>query len=112
MNPVMVVRRQVKFADEVRQGRGCWMWCPGCNEAHRPEIIGEEGDLPPGPCWQWDGNLEAPTFTPSLLVGKDTDRVCHSFITNGQWVFLPDCTHALAGQTVDMVPLPDWLVFV
>ena len=31
--------------------------------------------------------------------------VCHSFVVNGQIQFLPDCTHALAGQTV---PIPDW----
>lgn len=33
---------------------------------------------------------------------------CHSFLTGGLWQFLDDCAHALAGQTVPMVPLPDW----
>ena len=33
---------------------------------------------------------------------------CHSFIQNGQWQFLSDCAHALAGKTVPMEPLPDW----
>lgn len=28
--------------------------------------------------------------------------VCHSFVTAGRIEFLPDCTHALAGQTVDL----------
>jgi hypothetical protein len=31
--------------------------------------------------------------------------VCHSFVTDGRIQFLGDCTHALAGQTVD---LPEW----
>jgi hypothetical protein len=30
---------------------------------------------------------------------------CHSFVTSGRIQFLADCTHALAGQTVD---LPEW----
>jgi hypothetical protein len=29
---------------------------------------------------------------------------CHSFVTNGKIQFLADCTHKLAGQTVE---LPD-----
>lgn len=35
---------------------------------------------------------------------------CHSFIREGQWQFLGDCEHKLAGQTVPMVPVPDWMV--
>jgi len=31
--------------------------------------------------------------------------VCHSFVTDGRIQFLTDCTHALAGQTVD---IPDF----
>lgn len=86
-----------------------------------------------GACrWGFDGNLDAPTFTPSIkaTVGHYCntppvpgncacdfqDRfpdeepwdipcgICHSFVRNGRIEFLGDCTHALAGQTVD---LPD-----
>lgn len=35
---------------------------------------------------------------------------CHSFIRDGQWQFLSDCAHSLAGQTVPMVPVPDWFM--
>jgi hypothetical protein len=31
-----------------------------------------------------------------------TERVCHSFVTDGKIQFLGDCTHALAGQTVEL----------
>ena len=34
---------------------------------------------------------------------------CHSFLVDGVWQFLGDSAHALAGQNVPMVPLPDWL---
>ena len=61
-----------------------------------------------GPRWGWNGDAEKPTFTPSVLVRynwSDGERVCHSFVTDGQIQFLGDCTHALAGQTVD---IPAW----
>lgn len=32
-------------------------------------------------------------------------KVCHSFVTDGCIQYLGDCTHRLAGQTVD---LPAW----
>lgn len=81
------------------------MYCPGCKLAHGiyPKSVAGSG-----PRWEFDGNYERPTFSPSLLVrwnyGSDkVERRCHSFIKSGQWQFLSDCTHELAGQTVDMV---------
>lgn len=84
-----------------------------------------------GPCsWGFDGNLASPTFTPSIKVTTghychtppvpgncacdfqqrfpDEDPwewpccICHSFVRAGRIQFLDDCTHALAGQTVDL----------
>jgi hypothetical protein len=101
-------------------------WCPGCKEAH---VIGVGAGA--GPRWTYNGNPDAPTFTPSVLVtsghycpGADPSACwcayraqhpddldafecscCHSFVTDGRIQFLGDCTHALAGQTID---LPDW----
>lgn len=73
-------------------------FCPGCNEPHCV-IVG--GSTPP--VWEWNQNLEAPTFSPSILV---TGQIrCHSFVRSGRVQFLPDSGHALAGQTVD---LPEW----
>jgi hypothetical protein len=97
-------------------------WCPGCNGAHQVRI-GEGG-------WGYNGDPARPTFTPSILVrsghhvpghknqcwckfneelvsrGEEPSgfscRICHSFVTNGRIQFLSDCTHALAGQTVDL----------
>lgn len=47
---------------------------------------------------------------PQHQVPAGAPTVCHSFIRKGQWEFLGDSTHALAGQNVPLVPLPDWLV--
>jgi hypothetical protein len=164
----MQVRRWTREQDGVRtnHGRGCWVWCPGCQASHVFDVVGEDGSRPQKACWDWDGNMERPTFSPSLLaynsvhlcppdyahyaacpdpgncgerghvvldpatlkpvkVGAEGETVlghsnphavepawgnCHSFLRNGRWEFLGDSQHALAGQTVDMVPLPDWLV--
>jgi hypothetical protein len=45
--------------------------------------------------------MEAPTFEPSILVEGARSR-CHSFVREGRIKFLSDCTHELAGQTVDL----------
>lgn len=94
----------------VSDGRAALVWCPGCDGLHRLQIVGEDG-VKPDVCWEWDGDLESPTFSPSLLCdAAGTQPRCHSFIRAGRWEFLSDCDHGLAGQTVDMVPLPDWIV--
>lgn len=92
----------------------CLFWCPGCDSYHQVAV---EAPFDNGARWGWKRSLEAPTFTPSILVtypanpnAEDefkewrTERRCHSFVTDGNIQFLGDCTHGLAGQTV---PLPD-----
>ncbi len=105
-------------------------WCPGCNSSHPIRVAPHQNAA----SWGYNGNPAAPTFTPSVLfrsghhipsqegkrcwcdynrerveAGKEpsgfTCDVCHSFVTDGRIQFLGDCTHALAGQTVD---LPEW----
>jgi len=81
---------------------GAWLfWCPGCQCGH-VFYVGVRGM----PSWTFDENEEAPTFSPSLLNKYGDGRVCHMFLRNGQIQYLSDCTHELAGQTVDMVPFP------
>jgi Family of unknown function (DUF6527) len=108
-------------SDDGTSGTRLYLWCPGCDDSHAVEVA-EPGH------WEWDGNLEAPTVNPSIAVSGvqwDADSpfhkprhdvapgdsiMCHSFVKAGRWEFLGDCTHDLKGQTVPMVPLPDWLV--
>jgi len=95
--------------------------CPGCGQYHGFTDS-----------WKFNGNLELPTVSPSILVrwteftdegkrqydmdmksGVDSDfanyptkdMVCHFFIQNGRIQYLLDCTHELKGQTVDMLPI-------
>lgn len=94
-------------------GDGLMFWCPGCDNNHA--VSHGSG---PGPRWVWNNDLVKPTLTPSILVTYPanpkaveefkewrTERRCHSFVTAGRIRFLDDCTHSLAGQTVD---LPVW----
>jgi hypothetical protein len=100
-------------------------WCPGCQTFHGLRVAPSEG------AWGWNGDPLRPTFTPSVLVtsghyvdghqgdcwcnfrereGRESSfhcYRCHSFITDGRIAFLSDCTHALAGQTVDLPEIPE-----
>jgi len=80
--------------------------CPGCKMLHQIPTKHSH----PGANWNFNGDMEKPTFSPSLLVrsawGDEREkRVCHSFIRDGMWQFLNDCTHDLAGQTVPMIDI-------
>ena len=75
--------------------------CPGCEYGHAFNI-----NTKIQPCWGWNGSLDKPTFTPSLLINKDNGPSrCHSFVKDGMIQFLGDSFHKLANQTVE---LPDW----
>lgn len=74
------------------------IWCPGC-KCHHTFNVGREKR----PVWTFNGDMEKPTFSPSLLyVGR-----CHLFLTDGRIQFLSDCAHELAGQTVDLPIIPE-----
>lgn len=59
-------------------------------------------------CWTWNGDTEKPTLRPSIAtsMGRDGRIVCHSWVNDGRVQFLDDCTHALRGQTLDLLDVP------
>jgi Family of unknown function (DUF6527) len=82
--------------------------CPGCEEEHTFFYNGRRWPVT-GATWNWDGNTELPTISPSLNIymgqTKDGKELrCHSVVTKGMIFFCGDCTHKLANQAV---PLPD-----
>lgn len=108
--------------------------CPGCKMDHvinvNPErsFQNDEGQTVKMPCWTFNGNMDSPTFQPSLLwrTGKycmsekainemrqaeperfefmeRISKICHSFIRDGKIQFLGDCTHDMKNQTVDLL---------
>ena len=66
------------------------IFCPGCGYEHAlsPKIH------------KLEGSVYHPTFYPSLL--QLGDKRCHSFIKDGMIIFLKDCWHNLAGETVEL----------
>ena len=91
----------------LRVDGGQIFYCPGCKSTHSVNLTIN------GPRWDYNGNPESPTFSPSILVTcrwsqvepEYKDDVCHSFVRDGRIQFLGDCTHELAGQTV---VIPEW----
>ncbi|MCC3156427.1 hypothetical protein LJ737_04215 [Hymenobacter sp. 15J16-1T3B] len=104
--------------------------CPGCKCQH---IVYTQSANSYGARWSYNGNPERPTFSPSLLIRSghhipghsgrcwcDFNRdnpenpapasvccgICHSFVRDGYIEFLNDCTHELAGQTVELPLIP------
>lgn len=90
--------------------------CQGCGLEHTVRVLDPQK-------WTFNGNLEKPTLSPSVLVRSGhfaphhkqgskcwCDRpdsgfscqVCHSFVRDGKIQYLNDCSHELAGQTVDL----------
>lgn len=67
-----------------------------------PVIQKGSRDAQPSPVWSWNGDTEKPTLKPSVLTWTDTDR-CHTWITDGKVIYLPDCSHEFAGQTLELL---------
>lgn len=111
-NPVTSVRHLVQHGDGKCLGKMVWIWCPGCQALHTPRFrCPDHGGPEKGPVWEGDPNSHPFTMTPSYLVHETKiSPKCHSHIRNGRWEFLADSTHALAGMTVPLEPLPDWLM--
>jgi hypothetical protein len=82
-------------------------YCPGCKHQHSYPVNSD------GTGWTFNGNMELPSFTPSLLnqlkvqneKTGEYDIVksrCHLYVTNGKIQYCNDCTHEFAGQTIDI----------
>ena len=108
MNPEKTyIMRTILVEDSLKRGKDLVFWCPGCNETHYIPVTGNRE--PHRPVWEFNGDLEQPTLSPSILrkTGPFPDghtHVCHSFIRNGSIEFLGDCSHDKKNTTI---PLPD-----
>lgn len=95
-------------------------WCPGCDMNGRGglHMLPVNTGGVKSPSWDFDGNLELPTLSPSILTrsefrfsrGETEPFVCHSFLKAGVFEFLGDCTHRYANQRVPIPDLPEWFV--
>lgn len=68
------------------------IFCPACKCGHSINKT-----------WQYDGNKDLPTISPSILVWSENRNYrCHSYVKKGKIEFLNDCSHDMKGQTVDL----------
>lgn len=92
---------------------GRWyIFCPGCYKWQQQQHPDDSRYWVNGSihCFsesvhQFNGDIERPTLSPSLLAHNEVGT-CHSLVKDGKIQFLGDCTHSLAGQTVDLMDVP------
>jgi len=81
-------------------------YCQGCEHHHGIPVRHSKYSN-----WNWNGDLEKPTLTPSIFTNPGRDcpdlHACHMYLTDGKIQFLSDCSHSLAGQTVDVEDLDE-----
>jgi hypothetical protein len=70
----------IEFRELQGEVRGIAFRCPcGCGyQSYLPVAIGERG-------WQWNGSMEAPSTTPSILQSGLTCK-WHGYLTDGEFV--------------------------
>lgn len=95
-----VLMRVMEVVNKDQSHHGWMIRCPN------PDCYAHEFDSR----WTFNGDLLRPTFRASMLArwtqGEEKKpMVCHSYVTDGKIEFLSDCTHELAGKTVE---LPYW----
>jgi hypothetical protein len=77
--------KYLRFAD----GNRLIFFCPGCNAPHGLTYGSGSGDR-----WYWNGDIENPTFEPSILIQhneygpRKEPLICHSKISDGIIQFL------------------------
>jgi hypothetical protein len=105
--------RHIEFRNTAPPMASLKFQCPGCNCEHSVWTQGQGV-----PLWGWNGSLDKPTITPSILrhgpqrdaFGNYTggsEAVCHSFVIDGRIQFCDDSTHPLKGQTVELPEYED-----
>ncbi|MDA8211871.1 MAG: DUF6527 family protein [Clostridia bacterium] len=73
--------------------------CPGCGNWHTL-------NTPDNVRWNFNGDVDKPTFYPPVICEAMNAGgiICHCMVRDGMIQFLPDSSHHLAGETVE---LPD-----
>ena len=96
MKVIQAFPNKPEYADMLK------FFCPACGKIHivsvGPRSFWQER-------WTWNGDPEKPTIRASVLVTTklpDRETRCHSFVTDGKIQYLADCTHELAGKTIEL----------
>lgn len=93
---------KVQPIGEPFQGKQSYRFvCPGCAQYDEPGSTLHATHVF-NSTWSYNGDGNKPTVSPSILVTNHDEKRCHSFIREGRIEFLSDCSHAMAGQTVEL----------
>jgi hypothetical protein len=79
---------------KTKTGKIYVFWCEGCQQTHSYDVREDGGE----PTWEFNGDMEKPSFNPSLQYGR-----CHLFLKDGIIEYCRDCYHHLSGQKVPLV---------
>lgn len=99
-----------------RRGGRYLHWCPACRCGHTYHT-NTEGR----PSWSFNGNVEKPSFSPSMRIftpagpygdnGETTGErtICHYYVTDGKIIYQEDCHHGTPffGGTFDLRAIPE-----
>ena len=76
-------------------------YCPGCDHMHSFYV--DQPFPENGARWTFNGDLEKPSFSPSMNIGNDW---CHYYLTSGELRFSTCHGHKLGGQNMPLPELP------
>lgn len=98
----MKIQPQVNTSGEVI---GYCHWCEACESLHCFRI--EHPFNANGPTWKFDGNMDAPSFHPSmrLFTGhkNSPNTICHYFVKGGMIDYCNDSPHRLREQKIELL---------
>lgn len=96
---------KVQPIGEPHQGKQSYRFvCPGCAQYDEPGSTFIATHVF-NSTWSYNGDGDSPTVSPSILVTGHDEKRCHSFIEEGRIRFLSDCSHSLAGKTVQLLEI-------
>lgn len=83
-------------------------YCPACEHIHQ---IAVNQPFKNGAQWVFNGDMENPTFSPSIAVAASMPDVrCHYFIKDGRIEYCGDCYHDYKNKIIDLPHIPEELI--
>jgi len=82
-----------------RTSHGIMFWCKACGHPHVANLDAEYSSV----VWEFNNDMFRPTINPSIMAQlPSTGYRCHCFVRDGMIIYLSDCTHDLAGMTLEL----------
>lgn len=93
---------------------GYKFWCPACRCTHVFRTEKESLDGKPRPTWSFNGDMDSPSFTPSMVFFEEENGVrktiCHFYVTKGVIDYCSDSPHEFRGKKIPLGDIPEnWL---